>query len=261
MNNRNSLVVLLTGLLATTFQAGASELEVPLVNYYNYVPFSMPDERSDLTRELAQLLTKNSGGRYRFVPQLLPKGRLDNMLRKENWQGLVVWLNPQFVNDEAKTRYLWSEPLMWESDLVVSHVEAPIDFNGIESLQGKVVGTILNQRYADIEGMIANKQLQRNDAPSQESNVRKLLFKRVDAVFVSRSTLYGLQQRIPEFKTKLHIAALPRNSFTRHIMLTPGLQPDLISYVKNTVEKLGGNPSWNQIAAQYHFEGQAKKSQ
>ncbi|NRR30737.1 transporter substrate-binding domain-containing protein [Oxalobacteraceae bacterium] len=256
MSIRHSLILILAGLIATPLHAGASELEVPLVNYYNYAPFSMPDEKTDLTRELAELLTKNSGGRYRFVPTLLPKGRLDKMLVHEHWQGLVAWLNPRFVNDEAKSRYLWTETLMLESDLVVSHVDAPVDFQGVQSLQGKVLGTVLNQRYADIEEMIANKQLRRSDAPSQESNVRKLLLKRVDVVFISRSTLAGLQQRIPAFETKLHVAPLPRNSFTRHIMLTPELPPKLISYVQSTVAKFGGNPSWRHIAAQYHIEGQ-----
>ncbi|MES2934225.1 MAG: transporter substrate-binding domain-containing protein [Pseudomonadota bacterium] len=261
MSIRNPFFVLLVSALVTTLHAGASEVDVPLVNYYSYAPFSIPDESADLTRQLAQLLTNNSGGRYHFVPTLLPKGRLDNMLLDHHWQGVVAWLNPRFVNDENKSKYIWSESLMLETDLVVSHVDAPIHFTGITSLEGKVLGTVLNQRYADVEQMIANKQLRRSDAPSQENNVRKLLLKRVDVVFVSRSTINALRRRIPEFNKKLYIASMPRNSFTRHIMLTPGLQPELISYVQSTVAKLSTNPTWHDIAMRYRIEELIHKAQ
>ena len=253
------LPLLLTCLLLLPPQASAgipNELKVPLVTYYNYAPFGLDDGSSDLTHDLANLLTQNSGGRYRFVPTFLPKGRLDNMLQYQNWQGVVAWLNPRFVNDEAMSRHIWTVPLIQESDLVVSNIDAPVHFTGIQSLQGKVLGTILNQRYADVEEMLANKQLRRSDASSQESNVRKLLLKRVDVVFVSRSTLSGLHQRIPEFESKLYIATLPRNSFTRHVMLTRELPPELIDYVRNTVAKLGSTPSWRDIMKRYHLDNQ-----
>lgn len=261
MKIRHLLLAFTACLLAAPASADGGELLVPFVNYYDYAPFSMPEERADLTRELAGLLTAGSGGRYRFVPTLLPKGRLDQMLQHNHWQGVVAWLNPLFVNDDTKSRYIWTDILLQESDLVVSHAEAPVNFTGIQSLRGKVLGTVLNQRYADVEAMIASKQLLRSDAPSQENNVRKLLQKRVDVVFISRSALNGLRARVPEFDSKLHVSTLPRNSFTRHIMLTPGLQPELVRYVQTTVAQLGGNPSWRDIAARYHVAGQMEKKQ
>jgi polar amino acid transport system substrate-binding protein len=260
MTNRHPLFALLACLLAAPACADPGEVIVPLVNYYDYAPFSMPQERADLTRELADLLTAGSAGRYRFVPTLLPKGRLDQMLQHGGWQGMVAWLNPRFVNDETKSRYVWTKALMQETDLVVSRVDAPVEFTGVQSLRGKVLGTVLNQRYADVEDMIASEQLRRSDAPSQENSVRKLLLKRVDVVFISRSTLNGLHQRVPEFDNKLHVSAQPRNSFTRHIMLTPGLPPELIRYVQTTAAKLDSNPSWRDIAARYHIAGQIEKN-
>lgn len=259
MNHRYPLTTLAISFATALANASAREIVVPLVNYYSYAPFSMPDENSDLTRELASLLTADSGGRYRFVPSLIPKGRLDIMMQHDNWQGVVVWLNPRFVNDESKLRYIWSNPLMQESDLVLSHIDAPVEFTGLASLKGKVLGTVLNQRYADVEEMLANGELHRSDAPSQENSLRKLLLKRVDVVFVSRSTLGQLRQRIPEFDAKIYIASKPRNSFTRHVMITPAMPPDIVSYVQNAVAKLGSNPSWRKIATRYHIDNQLNK--
>jgi polar amino acid transport system substrate-binding protein len=249
-------LLLLAGLLSA-LPCNAGELTVPFVTYYDYAPFHSVDGGSDLTRELAVLLTRESGGRYRFEPTLLPKKRIDNMLEHQNWQGIVAWSSPRFFYDESKVRYLWSDTLLQESALVVSHVDAPVDFKGMASLRGKVLGTILNQRYVDVEDMIAANQLRRSDAPSMESNVRKLLLKRVDVVFISRSALDGLRQRIPGLDSQLYIAAQPRDQFTRHLMLTRGLPPDVISYVQRMTAQLDHNPAWRDMLLRHHADGLA----
>lgn len=253
-------LILLAGLLmAGTLAAAAPEkpapvLEVPLVTYYDYAPFTLAEAPADLTRELAHFLTKGSAGRYRFVPQFLPKGRLDYLLQKPAWQGVVAWLHPRFVHDESGSHYVWSASLMQETDLVVSHVDAPVEFDGPASLKGKRLGTILNQRYSDMEEMIAAGQLQRDDAVTQEANLRRLLLKRVDVVFVSRSTLSWLRERVEGFDDKLHIARRPRNQFSRHLMATPNLPPDLLNYVRSSAGALNGNPHWREVMKQYHVE-------
>jgi polar amino acid transport system substrate-binding protein len=252
----NRRLFLLASLL-TALPCTAGELVVPFATYYDYAPFYSPDGSADLTHDLAALLTRESGGRYRFEPMLLPKKRIDNMLQHQNWQGVVAWSSPRFFYDESKVRYLWTDALLQESALVVSHIDAPVDFKGLESLRGKVLGTILNQRYVDVEDMIANQQLRRSDAPSMESNIRKLLLKRVDVVFISRSALGGLRHRIPGADNQLYIAAQPRDQFTRNLMLTRDLPPDVISYVQRMAAQLDHNPAWRDILVRHHVEGLA----
>lgn len=245
---------LLAGLL-TALPCTAGGQVVPFVTYYDYPPFHSVEGSSDLTRDLAALLTRESGGRYRFEPMLLPKKRIDNMLQLQNWQGIVAWSSPRFFYDEAKVRYLWTDALLQESALVVSHIDAPVNFKGMESLRGKVLGTILNQHYVEVEDMIANKQLRRSDAPSMESNVRKLLLKRVDVVFISHSALDGLRDRIPGLDSQLYIAPQPRDQFTRNLMLTRGLPPDVSSYVQRMAAQLDHNPAWRAILVRHHVDG------
>ena len=247
-------LLLLAGLL-TALPCTAGEQTIPFVTYYDYAPFHSIDGSSDLTHELAALLTRESGGRYRFVPALLPKKRIDNMLQHQHWQGIVAWSSPRFFYDERKVNYLWTDALLQESALVISHIDAPVDFKGIQSLRGKVLGTVLNQRYVEVEDMIANNQLRRSDAPSMESNVRKLLLKRVDVVFISRSAMDGLRQRIPGFESQLYIAARPRDQFTRHLMLTRGLPPDVISYVQRMTAQLDHNAAWRDILVRQQVDG------
>ncbi|MYM25291.1 hypothetical protein GTP46_21915 [Duganella sp. FT135W] len=252
----NARRLFLLASLSLTLPCVAGELIIPLVTYYDYAPFHSAEDSADLTHELAALLTRESGGRYRFVPTLLPKKRIDNMMQFQHWQGVIAWTNPRFFYDENKTRYLWTEPLLVEADLVVSHIDAPVKFAGLDTLRGKVLGTVLNQRYADVEPMLANRQLRRADAPTLESNVRKLLLKRVDVVFISRSALSGLRHRIPDFESQLYIAPQPRNTFTRHLMLTPGLPPAVISYVQQTTAHFEHNPAWRDLTLRYHVDGQ-----
>ncbi|MDZ7937574.1 MAG: hypothetical protein U5M53_04565 [Rhodoferax sp.] len=232
--------------------ATAEPLKVPLVTYYDYAPFQVGDGRQGLNRELAALLTAQSRGRYVFVPTYYPKGRLDAMLTEPSFAAAVAWLHPAFVRDEARTKFAWTKPLMNEVDLVVSPMAVPLEFSGVASLHGKTLGTIVNQRYADIEPSIASGALRREDAATQEGNLRKLMLRRVDVVFVSRSTLWWFRNSVDGFTTGLHIAAQPRNRFSRHVMLTRALPPELIDYVQHTIAELDGNARWRAAMERYH---------
>ena len=252
---RTLIFLLLAGLLALPGHAGErGVLTVPLVTYYDQAPFSSPRSSTDLTRQLAALLTTRSGGRYHFVATVLPKKRVENMADFSGWQGLVAWLHPRFVDDEAHTRYYWTEPVLLEEDLVVSRADAPLDYSGAPSLRGKVLGTVLNHRYADVEDMLARHELRRSDAASLETCVRMLLLKRVDVVFVSHSLLPDLRRRIPDFDRLLYIAPTPRNHFTRHILLTRGLPPELVQFVQQTTAGFGRDPEWRAIVAGDHLD-------
>jgi polar amino acid transport system substrate-binding protein len=254
------ITLLVACLLALSARAGEREvLTVPLVTYYDQAPFYSPQSATDLTRQLADLLTSRSGGRYRFVATVLPKKRVENMAQFDDWQGLVAWLHPRFVNDEEQHRFFWTEPLLLEEDLVISRAEAPVEYAGPASLRGKVLGTVLNHRYADVEDMFARHELRRSDAASLETNVRKLLLGRVDVVFVSYSSLPGLRERIPKLDRMLYIAPQPRNHFTRHILLTRGLPPELVRFVQETVAKFGHDPEWQAIVARDHLESLTPK--
>lgn len=247
--------LLLTALLALpAWSAPAPAVEVALATYYDHAPFHHPDGATDLTRELAALLTARSGGRFHFVATLLPKKRIENMAQFADWQGVVAWLNPRFFGDEAQTQYQWSEAILMEEDLVLSHVEAPVVYTGPASLRGKLLGGVLNYRYEEADAMVARQEMRRSDAPSLESNIRKLMLKRVDVVFVPHSALPGLRQRIAGFDRQLLVAPLPRNHFSRHLLLTRGLPPELVRYVRESVPQLGRDPEWRALLAAHRLE-------
>ncbi|HYX32144.1 MAG TPA: hypothetical protein VE954_03460 [Oligoflexus sp.] len=236
--------------------AASAPIDVPLITYYDYPPFTLQNASKSLTQELAEYLSQASNGRFHFSVKVIPKGRLDVMMEKPDWKGVIAWINPKFVHDEAKTRYLWTAAIMNEIDLVASNKEAPHDYKGPESLRGLKLGAVLNQRYADVEDMIAKGALIRTNARSQENVLNMLIHRRVDVAFVSKSTLSWFRIHLKGFEQKVGFSPVPRNTFTRHVMLSRTLPPDVVDYVTKTTNGLGSQAQWQDIMNRFHIKDQ-----
>ncbi|HYX32283.1 MAG TPA: hypothetical protein VE954_04165 [Oligoflexus sp.] len=178
------------------------------------------------------------------------------MMEKPDWKGIIAWINPKFVYDEAKTRYLWTAAIMNEIDLVASNKEAPHHYKGPESLHGLKLGAVLNQRYADVENMIAKRALVRTDGRSQENVLKMLMHRRVDVAFVSKSTLSWFRIHLKGLEQKVVFSPVPRNTFTRHVMLSRSLSPEVAEYVIKTINGLGSQAQWRDIMDRFHIKDQ-----
>lgn len=248
-------LMLSSSIFLCVFTINASEkLRVPVVVYYNYHPYYDEESKNDLNSELVATLNAHlAGENVEFYSEYVPKGRLDIWLKDSGWKGLVAWTNPKFLNDPKKDKYQWSESVLEEKDWVVSNSKKPIEFQNINSLVGKTLGTVRNQIYPDVEKLINEGKILRTSTNSQASNIRMLMMGRVDVVFISRSTMHYFKKEIKDFPNGLYFASTPRNVFTRHIMVSKSISPEMRNKIMKVVKSLHSDKIWKPRFDQMMF--------
>ncbi|WP_397535494.1 substrate-binding periplasmic protein [Roseateles sp.] len=215
-----------------------------LLTHYDYPPF-ITTRGNGLSHDLASTLTELMGGLIsRTELQLLPRRRLDMALSAPTWQGLVPWVKPAWFGDESESRFLWSPPLLADTDLVLSLKSRAVEFNGPASLRGLTLGGVAGHRYADVEAMIEAGELTREDTINTEQNLRKLLRGRVDVVFLAASGLPWWQQQLPEMAANLYIARQPRNSYLRRALISRALPKPTQVRLMSVLTALRDERSW-----------------
>ena len=118
----------------------------------------------DLQMRLAQKV-----GRRAEMP-VLPRLRVQRLLVSG---GIDVrcYVNPDWLV-ESHHQYIWSLPFMVQRDLIVARNADP-DFK-LEQLRDERVGTVLGFSYPNLEPLLANGAIHREDARTQELALEKL---------------------------------------------------------------------------------------
>jgi polar amino acid transport system substrate-binding protein len=233
-------------LLAVLPPTHAAPEQMPL--YVGYADPPLSTARPDsLTIRLAAALTEQSHGRYAFKATQLPRKRLAMTIADPAWKGVVAWANPAWFNDTAMRRYLWSAPFMTDTNLIVSTREHPLDYSGdIQALAGLRIGTIFGHRYPDLDPLLRNHTLERNDVASELQNLQKLRLGRLDAVLIQGSSLPYYRAELPDLDRWLYVARTPRNSFQR-FLFTSLRNAELVSFLNTALAQLARDPQWQQL--------------
>ncbi|WP_373999656.1 substrate-binding periplasmic protein [Bdellovibrio bacteriovorus] len=130
-------------------------------------------------KDLGEALAKELKREPQFI--LLPKIRVAENLKQGSIDVLChlneVW-QPAIKND-----VYWSDDLYESRNLIVHIDSKPI--KSISDLYGARVGTVLNFIYQNLDPYFAKKQILREDAPTNESNIQKILKGRIDYLVMS----------------------------------------------------------------------------
>ena len=59
---------------------------------------------------------------------------------------VVPWVNPSWFGDVQQTRYLWTDGYKQDSNIVLSPIDNPVEYQGPESLTGKSISVLLGAR-------------------------------------------------------------------------------------------------------------------
>lgn len=189
---------------------------IPLYTYYTDPPYTVTIKNS-ATKWLASYLTEKSARKYVFIASHLPRKRLDYMIKKPGWKGVVAWSNPAWFDDPDRKRYLWSHAFMRDADLVVSRKSRPVIFENSDSLNGLVLGGIYGHRYPDFDKQLKQGKIQRENARTYLQNLKKLHAGRVDVIFLQASALPYFKNIYPGLGSWLFVAPRPRGINHRYI--------------------------------------------
>lgn len=235
--------VALAGSIGSAFAA-----DLTLYTYHSTPPF-VTGEGKGLTYELADYMTKKSQGALKVAVSVLPRARVDQAVQAADFNGAVPWVFPMWFKDKDKTTYLWSEPLFKDANIIASPAAKKVEFSGPESLKGMSFGGVLGHKYAGIDDLVAAGQIDRQDAPNEETNLKKLAAGRIDATLLPDTSASFLVTQLG-IADKIHVSANPHSSYTRHIFVAKS-NPELHKQVNAIVGEMKNDPAWQEVLKKY----------
>lgn len=222
--------------------------EIILATYYNYLPWATEHESSSgLNYDLAKFLTEQAKGKYKFKAMYLPRKRIDVMLGQK--QAIVVaWIRPKFFDDADKTKYDYSSDIFEDESLYVSPKSKPFEYTGPESLKGKAFSGSMGHVYFDIDPLVKEGTVRRDDAPSLKEALIKLTLKdrNLDFSIIDRSALHYFKKEHPAEASELYISKVPRTpSFYRSLLVQKN-KPELLNFLNESIAKLKKSHEWQE---------------
>lgn len=226
----------------------AAAEQVPFYTYYNAAPFALdePPSASSYSVRLAAWLTAQSAGRYQFVVRQVPKLRLERMLTKADWSGVVAWANPAWFGDSQRQRFLWTRGFMRDSDVLVSRQAEPVWLSALGDGSARRFGGIIGHRYAVLEPYLQSGQLLREDAQTELSNARKLQRGRIDVLLLQTSSLPYLRGELEGFDQWALVSWPPLVRFERHLF-TNRTNVQLLAFLDQALLALMQAPEWRKL--------------
>jgi len=186
---------------------------------------------------------------YQFSVSYIPRKRLNYLLNSDQFEGMVIGVNPIWFQDVKKTKYLWSEAFINDQDEIISHSNNPIEFSSKEALIGKSIGGIAGFRYHTVDTLVADGLMTRIDTANESQLINMLLKKRFDCAIVSRATTIYYQQLLNAY-TPIYFSSKPHDTFTRHIFAPKQLQAEFETVI-SLVKQLNADPAWQNKMQQY----------
>jgi polar amino acid transport system substrate-binding protein len=247
------LMAVLMGLLLSLpySNSHAAAATIPLLSQYEYPPY-LVSKGKGLTHDLANYLSKASHGQYQFTVQILPKKRLSLMISERNWQGLVPWVIPEWMQDPQQRRYHWSGVILEDGDRILSRPGLAIEWQGAGSLYGLTLGGVFGHVYMNVDAEIAAGKIRRDDAPSMLSNIQKLQAGRVDAIFIPELLYRYLAQQDKQFSKDIYVSKTWVSSRRNQLRIMSGLgDPVLAAWLEQQVQRMKTDAEWQSILNQY----------
>ena len=118
--------------------------------------------------------------------------------------------------------YIWSVPLWFQRDLLVSRKEQPAQIDPAR-LPRQAIGTVLGYSYPTLQPLFDADQLQREDARNQEQVLEKLLAGRYRYAVSNQWTLDWINQRLLPEQQLQGVAVLQEQNIGCYVRNDPNV--------------------------------------
>jgi polar amino acid transport system substrate-binding protein len=240
------VIALLYALLLST-AAGAETVIV--YTSANFAPLVLGDGRGLYPDLVARLNRKKPGG-LTFKLSYLPRKRLQVKLEEGSLDGIVIGMMPEWFDDTARKKYLWTAPFSHDRFVLVSNSDWPISPRVPATLAGATIGVTVGYVYPGIDNWLAKQRAVRSDGMSDEINMEKLLLGRVDGAIVAES-MARYFVRSHKLAGKVQMAEMP-GPVTERRFLVPRTQAAVYQKIAPEIRKLKDDAAWQKVAASYN---------
>lgn len=132
-------------------------------------------------KDISEVLAQRMGYTARFVT--VPGKRVSIALTHGEADG-VCFVKPSWIDG----KFNWTRPAIPGAAVVVAHASAPV-LKSLHLLANERVGTVLGYRYPELEAILGDKVLPRDDAPSVQHSIAKLVAGRSRYALVDQMTI------------------------------------------------------------------------
>lgn len=243
----------LLALLLSGTALSAEEM-VPAYNTYQAVPFVVGD--GGLAADLVGYLNNKLKGKYQFKLTQIPRETLNKtVLGDAGFKGAVLFLSPPFVDDAAKTRYLWTQPMMHDSNAVISLASRKLEYAGPDSFKGLKFGAVRGNRYLGLEDRFG-KDIQKEEVNEELSNIKKVAAGKIDVTIMANSTFRYLMKQMGKQNAEhsnLYTSSRTHLEFDRHLFVAKD-NAALARELDGVVAGMKADPAWKAVLARYGLE-------
>lgn len=230
----------------------AAEQHLIAYNSYQLPPFVTA--QGGLAQELVNYLNSKLVGQYRFQLETLPRARMMATVFNppQAARGIALFLNPRFVGDAERTRFLWSKPLFQDRNLLIFRGRPAPVVKQLSDLHGLRFGAMLESRYQGLDELVQASRISRDDSVNEAAILEKVIAKRVDFTSMNQMSYLALSEQA-RFRDLLGTSPTPGEpGFTRHILISKA-NPALASKLDAIISAMPTDPSWRALAKRYRF--------
>lgn len=199
---------------------------------HNYPPYAIIEKGrlvSGIIKDINDAITEKLSVDIEYV--YLPRKRQVRALFSEKIDAIAI-SNPNWVED--KTKFLWSEPLFVEYNILVTAQKNNLTINKFSDLKGMTVGTLRGYFYPTLEKAFAQKQLLRSDVSRLDLNFSRLSKGWIDSFVDSHITINYHLQRI-EQPEQYKISSLVISEHNIHSALSANSNVSVKQYNKTLI--------------------------
>lgn len=153
----------------------------------------------------------------------------------------------------SASRFLWSEPIIDSTDVLMFRTGETFAFSGPSDLKGKAVGTVLGFGYPNLDPLFLSGECTRMDAPNARTQLKMLLSSRVDAAVVNQHVVQWLIREDPSLSASdVCFSSHPLDTAGyRYVFGSRRAWGSFIQDLGREVERMRGDGRMETILAQY----------
>jgi polar amino acid transport system substrate-binding protein len=195
---------------------------------------------------------------WQITLKYIPRKRLDLHLRAGTLNGAVIGVNPNWFKDKQQTLFHWSQPFLWDVDVVAVRSGNAFAYQHPDDLTDKKLALPRGYYFWGVTENIDQGRQWAIEASSELQNLKLVAANRVDATILSAKTLQYYAQRVFRPNT-FQTLARPHDTYSRAVMF-PNQQASRFANLQQHIDTLGSSAEWLQIKESIMNESTMKES-